>query len=59
MNNLIESGIEVVWFSDMTQSDVVYGICVQRKEKRIMVVFRGTVNSHNWLTNIVGLVIRL
>ena len=47
MNNLIESGIEVVWFSDMTQSDVVYGICVQREEKRITVVFRGTVNSHN------------
>ena len=51
MNNLIESGIEVVWFSDMTQSDVVYGICVQREEKRITVVFRGTVNSHNWLIN--------
>ena len=53
MNNLIESGIEVVWFSDMTQSDVVYGICVQRNEKRIQrnekitLVFRGTVNSHN------------
>ena len=25
MNNLIESGIEVVWFSDLTQNDVVYG----------------------------------
>lgn len=48
MNNLIESGIEVVWFSDLTQSDVVYGICCQREEKRVTVVFRGTVNSHNW-----------
>ena len=28
MNNLVESGIQVVWFSDMTQSDVVYGIYV-------------------------------
>ena len=47
MNNLIESGIEVVWFSDVTQLDVVYGMCVQREEKKITVVFRGTVNSHN------------
>ena len=43
MHNLIESGIELVWFSDMSQSDVVYGICVQRKEKKVTVVFRGTV----------------
>ena len=35
-----------------TQSDVVYGICCQRKEKRVTVVFRGTVNSHNWLINL-------
>ena len=51
MKNLIESGIEVVWFSDLTQSDVVYGICCQREEERVTVVFRGTVNSHNWLIN--------
>lgn len=51
MNNLIESGIEVVWFSDMTQADVVYGILIQREEKRVTVVFRGTVNSHDWLIN--------
>lgn len=51
MKNLIESGIEVVWFSDLTQSDVVYGICCQRQEERVTVVFRGTVNSHNWLIN--------
>ena len=25
LDNLIESGIEVVWFSDLTQNDVVYG----------------------------------
>lgn len=25
MHNLIESGIELVWFSDMSQNDVVYG----------------------------------
>ena len=43
MNTLIESGMEVVWFSDMTQNDVVYGICVQREEKIVTVVFRGTV----------------
>ena len=48
MDNLIESGIEVVWFSDLTQNDVVYGICCQREEKKVTVVFRGTVNSHNW-----------
>jgi predicted lipase len=51
MSNLIESSLEVVWFSDFTQNDVVYGICVQREEKKITVVFRGTVNSHNWLMN--------
>ncbi|KAL7548003.1 hypothetical protein ACHAWF_011279 [Thalassiosira exigua] len=51
MNNLIESGIEVVWFSDLTQNDVVYGICCQRDQGRVAVVFRGTVNSHNWLIN--------
>lgn len=43
MNTLIESGIEVVWFSDMTQCDVVYGICVQRQQRKVTVVFRGTV----------------
>ena len=51
MNNLIESGIEVVWFSDLTQSDVVYGIMCNRQQKKVNVVFRGTVNSHNWLMN--------
>jgi len=49
--NLIESGIEVVWFSDLSQNDVVYGICVQREEKKITVAFRGTVNAHNWSMN--------
>jgi hypothetical protein len=44
MNNLLESGIEVVWFSDMSQYDVVYGICVQREEERVTLVFRGTVS---------------
>ena len=29
---------------------MVYGICVQREEKRILVVFRGTI-SHNWIIN--------
>ena len=52
MHGLIESGIELVWFSDMTQNDVVYGICVQREEKKVTVVFRGTVNSHNWKMNL-------
>jgi predicted lipase len=52
MHNLIESGIEVVWFSDLTQNDVVYGICCQREEKKVTVVFRGTVNSHNWSMNL-------
>lgn len=45
-------GIELVWFSDMSQSDVVYGICVQREVKRVTVVFRGTVNAHNWKMNL-------
>lgn len=28
------------------------GICCQRAEKRVIVVFRGTVSSHNWLINL-------
>eukprot|EP00581_Thalassiosira_minuscula_P031010 CAMPEP_0183764020 /NCGR_PEP_ID=MMETSP0739-20130205/10060_1 /TAXON_ID=385413 /ORGANISM="Thalassiosira miniscula, Strain CCMP1093" /LENGTH=98 /DNA_ID=CAMNT_0026002505 /DNA_START=51 /DNA_END=344 /DNA_ORIENTATION=+ len=52
MHNLIESGIEMVWFSDMSQNDVVYGICVAREEKKVTVVFRGTVNAHNWKMNL-------
>ncbi|KAL3811311.1 hypothetical protein ACHAXA_005397 [Cyclostephanos tholiformis] len=52
MNTLIESGIEMVWFSDMTQCDVVYGICVQRQQRKVTVVFRGTVNAHNWGMNL-------
>lgn len=51
MSNLIESGIEVVWFGDRHPNDVVYSICCNRKQKRVSVVFRGTVNSHNWLMN--------
>jgi hypothetical protein len=43
LNTLLESGVEVVWFGDMTQNDVVYGICVHRKERKVTVVFRGTV----------------
>ena len=41
MHNLIESGIEVVWFSDMTQNDVVYGICCQREEKKVTATLFG------------------
>ncbi|KAL7530146.1 hypothetical protein ACHAXR_003329, partial [Thalassiosira sp. AJA248-18] len=52
MHNLIESGIELVWFSDMSQNDVVYGICVQREKRKVTVVFRGTVNAHNWKMNL-------
>ena len=52
MSNLIESSIEVVWFSDRHPNDVVYSICCNRRQKRVSVVFRGTVNSHNWLMNL-------
>ncbi len=41
----------MVWFSDLSQNDVVYGICVNREEKKIIIVFRGTVNAHNWSMN--------
>jgi len=51
MSNLIESSIEVVWFSDRHPNDVVYSICCCRRQKRVSVVFRGTVNSHNWQMN--------
>ena len=36
----------------MSQNDVVYGICVQRDQKKVTVVFRGTVNAHNWKMNL-------
>ena len=51
LSNLIESGIEVVWFGDRHPNDVVYSICCNRRYKRVSVVFRGTVNAHNWLMN--------
>ena len=41
----------MVWFSDLSQNDVVYGICVNREERKIIIVFRGTVNAHNWSMN--------
>lgn len=37
MSNLIESGIEVVWFGDRHPNDVVYSICCNRQEKRVSV----------------------
>jgi len=51
MSNLIESGIEVVWFDDRHPNDVVYSICCNRREKCVSVVFRGSANLHNWLMN--------
>ncbi|KAL7543031.1 hypothetical protein ACHAXR_012488 [Thalassiosira sp. AJA248-18] len=51
LSNLIESGIEVVYFGDRHPNDVVYSICCNRQFKRVSVVFRGTVNSHNWVMN--------
>ena len=51
LSNLIESGIEVVWFGDRHPNDVVYALCVNRQYKRVSVVFRGTVNQHNWIMN--------
>ena len=41
----------MVWFDDLSQNDVVYGICVNREEKKIIIDFRGTVNAHNWSMN--------
>ena len=37
--------------SDRHQNDVVYSICCNRQLKSVAVVFRGTVNSHNWIMN--------
>lgn len=34
MDNLIKSNVEIVWFSDFTQNDVVYGICCEKEKKR-------------------------
>ncbi len=51
MSNLIESGIEVVWFGDRHPNDVVYSICCNRQKKLVSVVFRGTVTFHNWMMN--------
>ncbi|EJK61475.1 hypothetical protein THAOC_18031, partial [Thalassiosira oceanica] len=33
-------------------NDVVYGICVGREERKVTVVFQGTVNAHNWKMNL-------
>eukprot|EP00816_Leptocylindrus_hargravesii_P006831 CAMPEP_0196815034 /NCGR_PEP_ID=MMETSP1362-20130617/47458_1 /TAXON_ID=163516 /ORGANISM="Leptocylindrus danicus, Strain CCMP1856" /LENGTH=480 /DNA_ID=CAMNT_0042191867 /DNA_START=19 /DNA_END=1458 /DNA_ORIENTATION=+ len=51
--NLIESGMEIVWFNDRyPHSEIVYGIAIQEKMKRICVFFRGTVNLNNWGHNL-------
>jgi hypothetical protein len=34
MANLVKSNVEIVWFSDFTQNDVVYGICCEKEKKR-------------------------
>lgn len=41
MRNLLESGLEVVWFADRHPSDIIYGICVNRQTATVTVVFRG------------------
>ena len=43
MNNLIESGIELVWFSDMSQNDVVYGrqkVCLRNMPFHSITAFK-------------------
>ena len=55
MHNLISSRDEVVWFSDLTQSEVIYGIICNREQKQVNVVFRGTAYSENWFLNIYGM----
>ncbi|KAL7549071.1 hypothetical protein ACHAWF_012341 [Thalassiosira exigua] len=41
LRNLLESGLEVVWFSDRHPDDIIYCICVNRETATVTVVFRG------------------
>jgi len=41
LRNLLEAGLEVVWFSDRHPSDIIYCICVNRETATVTVVFRG------------------
>lgn len=40
---------------EMSETTLVYGIVVNRSEKRIVVVFRGSVNDKDWKVNLTGL----
>mmetsp|Transcript_5502 Transcript_5502/g.13784 ORF Transcript_5502/g.13784 Transcript_5502/m.13784 type:complete len:1381 (-) Transcript_5502:188-4330(-) len=41
LRNLLESGLEVVWFSDRHPDDIIYCICVNRETLTVTLVFRG------------------
>jgi len=41
LRNLLETGLEVVWFSDRHPNDIIYCICVNRETATVTVVFRG------------------
>ena len=40
LRNLLDSGLEVVWFSDRHPDDIIYCICVNRATVTVTVIFR-------------------
>ncbi|KAL7509187.1 hypothetical protein ACHAXN_006232 [Cyclotella atomus] len=51
MKNLIESNLEVVWFSDRHPNDLIYCICVNRQTKTVTVLFRAREGIVNMIEN--------
>jgi len=49
LRNLLEAGLEVVWFSDRHPSDIIYCICVNRETATVTVVFHGQEGLFNLL----------
>ena len=51
MRNLLESGMEVVWFSDRHPNDLIYCICVNRQINTVTVLFRADESTLNLMMN--------
>lgn len=51
LKSMVESSFELVWMGDRHSNEAIYCICVNRSTKTVSLVFRGTVNSHNWSYN--------
>lgn len=51
MRRLINTGLEVVWFSDRHPDDIIYCICVDRSQATITVIFHGQESVYSRIKN--------